>query len=116
MSNRRQKMQHGLPKNCGVQPYASTFCIDVQNPCHYPFELQFLLGLGIRQARTGKPAPVNGSLLNRGVPWFSPCVGLPEFGVLRYSGRKNYSHLNWFGLNRLAGVALFAFGVVAIGL
>lgn len=95
-----------------VSAYASTFVLTLTNPATILSFIAIFAGLGIAQAdrsRLLSMVIVIGVFLGSALWWV--CL---SWGVTLFGRKITPPRLVW--LNRLAGVALFAFGVVAIGL
>ncbi len=92
--------------------YASTLFLTLTNPATILSFIAIFAGLGIVGSSTSWAAAIAliaGVFLGSALWW----LGL-SWGVTVFSQRLTPARLKW--LNRLAGAAIFAFGVVAIGL
>jgi threonine/homoserine/homoserine lactone efflux protein len=92
--------------------YASTFVLTLTNPATILSFIAIFAGLGIVQAdRSGflSLVIVVGVFLGSALWWV--CL---SWGVTLFRQKLTPTRLVW--LNRLAGAAIFAFGVVALGL
>jgi threonine/homoserine/homoserine lactone efflux protein len=95
-----------------VSAYASTFVLTLTNPATILSFIAIFAGLGLAQADRSwllSMVIVIGVFLGSALWWV--CL---SWGVTLFKRKINPTRLVW--LNRLAGVAIFAFGVVAIGL
>ncbi|WP_017299371.1 LysE family transporter [Nodosilinea nodulosa] len=92
--------------------YASTLLLTLTNPATILSFIAIFAGLGLvgsSQSRGAALVLVFGVFLGSALWWI--CL---SWGVTVFSQRLTPDRLKW--LNRLAGAAIFAFGVVAIGL
>ncbi len=92
--------------------YASTFALTLTNPATILSFIAIFSGLGIGNADLSWPlslALMIGVFLGSALWWV--CL---SWGVTRCKGKLTPTRLVWF--NRLSGTAIFAFGVVALGL
>ena len=95
-----------------LRAYASTFVLTLTNPATILSFIAICAGLGIVTADRSwllSLALVLGVFLGSALWWV--CL---SWGVTRFKQRLTPLRLVW--LNRLAGIAIFAFGVVALGL
>jgi threonine/homoserine/homoserine lactone efflux protein len=92
--------------------YVSTLFLTLTNPATILSFIAIFAGLGLvgsGQSWTGALALIVGVFLGSALWWL--CL---SWGVTLFSQRLTPSRLKW--LNRLAGAAIFAFGVVAVAL
>ncbi|PSN10599.1 lysine transporter LysE [filamentous cyanobacterium CCT1] len=91
--------------------YASTLVLTLTNPATILSFIAIFAGLGLvgsSQSWAASVALIVGVFLGSALWWL--CL---SWGVTLFSQRLTPARLKW--LNRLAGAAIFAFGVVAIG-